>query len=175
MRDNLNLSEKSYLTKPKRPCEATNYILYYFAANAQDAEGKTCDYVLDRSEMWNSTQVPGCKAAYDFVGMPRNRLSMRTLPCVCAYCCADRYGQCANVGIVGNFDEHSVSLVEVDCPEFLQLPLEGNRTYSINVLKIFLRRHNVRIPSDVTRRNDVIQLVMQSLGQFLLPANNAEA
>ena len=80
VQEHVKLIEKSYVNKPKAPFEATNYILYYFAANAQDVEGKTCDAVLDRAQMWDTTQVPGCFSAYDFVGLPGCKLSMRILP-----------------------------------------------------------------------------------------------
>ena len=52
----LVLTEKSYASKPKPPFEATNYLLYYFAANEQDAVGKTCHFVLDRTRMWDTTR-----------------------------------------------------------------------------------------------------------------------
>lgn len=51
VRDHCTWKEKDWEKKPKPPFEATNYILYYFAANAQDAVGKDCDFVLDRKSV----------------------------------------------------------------------------------------------------------------------------
>ena len=177
VRDHCTWKEKDWEKNPKPPFEATNYILYYFAANAQDAVGKDCDFVLDRTEMWDNTQVPGCSSAYDFVGMPGSTLCMRALPCACAFCCANRYEQCTNRFYVGSFREVALSVVEINCPEFLQLPLETNRLCTINVLKAFMRRHQKAIPARVTRRDDIIRLVMQELRDYLLDPinNNAEA
>ena len=53
------------MNKAKPPFEATNDLLYYFAADDSDAEGKNCDFVLDRSEMWDNTQVDGCSSSYN--------------------------------------------------------------------------------------------------------------
>lgn len=172
VKEDLKLPDRCYFSKPKPPFEATKYMLYYFAANELDAAGRQCDYVLDRSQMWNSTSIPGCRSAYDFVGITGSRVNMRVLPCACAYCCGGRYAQCSNVDIVGRFVDYRLSLVE--CPDYLQLPLEGNRAYTAAVLKVFLRAHNVRVPSTVTRKADIIRLVMQNCGDYLLPAN-AEA
>lgn len=172
VREHCILKEKNWENKPKPPFEATNYILYYFAANAVDAEGKECDYVLDRTTMWDNTEVRGCASAYDFVGMPGSALTLRELPCPCSYCCTGRYEHCTNMCVVGEFRGIAMSAVEYDCPEFLQLPLTG---YTIKFMKAFMRKHEVRIPARVTKKNDIIQLMMQTLGDYMLPENNAEA
>lgn len=169
VREHGQLKEKTWQNMPKAPFEATKYMLYYFAANAQDAAGKDhCDFVLDRNEMWDNTNVPGCSFAYEFVGMPGNAICMRRLPCPCALCCAERYDQCTNPRITGAFRNVVMRVVDVDCPEFLQLPLETNKDYTIKVLKAFLRQYEQRLPARLTKRGEIIQFVMQTLRNYLL-------
>ena len=156
----------------KAPFEATNYMLYYFAADADDAVGKACDHVLDRTKMWENTLIPGCKTAYDFGSLPESVLSMRNLPCVCSFCCADRYHQCTNTDIVGRFQDIPVSRVaEAECPPTLQEPIEGNRAYTIGVLKAFLRQYEpaVRLPANL-RRLALVKMIRDRLPIHVLPA-----
>lgn len=169
VKDHLVFKEKAFLCKPKAPFEATNYILYYFAANEQDAEGKICDYVLDRSKMWDNSEVPGCKKAFEFIGLPFSKLKMRDLPCPCAFCCRELYDRCTNRLIVSNFSELQMRRVAFETPEYLHLPLEGNRLYTVGYLKAFMRRHDKRVPGSI-KKDDLIQLIMTSLGDYLLPA-----
>ena len=173
VREHGQLKEQTWETRPKAPFEASNYMLYYFAANAQDAVGKDCDFVLDRTEMWDNSNVPGCSFAYEFVGMPGSAICMRRLPCPCAFCCGERYDQCTNPRITGAFRNIAMRRVDVDCPEFLQLPLETNKAYTIKVLKSFIRQYEQRLPARLTTRDEIIQFVMQTLRNYLLAPDNA--
>lgn len=169
MKEHLIFQEKAYLNKAKPPFEATNYILYYFAADNIDAVGKNCNFVLDRSEMWDNTQVSGCSSAYEFVGLPECKLNMRMLPCPCLACGDWNYDQCSNRTIVSAFKEIKVSEVVTNSPEYLQLPLETNKLYTARLLKAFLKRHNKRVPGSL-KKCDLIRLITLELNEYLIPA-----
>ena len=119
--------------------------------------------------MWDCTDVSGCSKSFEFIGLPLSTLKMRALPCPCAFCCRELYDSCTNRTIVSNFSEFQMREIAFDAPEYLQLPLEGNRVYSVKYLKAFMKRHNKRVPGNITKHN-LIQLVMTSLGDYLLPA-----
>jgi hypothetical protein len=164
VRDHLIFKESSYQNKPKPPFEATNYMLFYFAADEKDAEGKECAHVMDRSQMWDCTKLPGCSTAYDFVGMPDSLVLMRTLPCACGCCYSGLYDHCTNVDIVGSFADRPMRQIHVDCPERLQEPLSA---YTIAVLKAFARDHDVRVGS--LAKPLLIEFVRTSLPEFIDP------
>lgn len=173
VKDNLVFKERAYMTQAKAPFEATNYMLYYFASNENNAEGKTCDYVMDRSKMWDCSAVSGCSGAYDFVGISGSSVLMRSLPCPCGSCCSERYDHCTNTAIVSRFEVKHIRQIVVECPDFLQLPLEGNRLYTNSLLKAFMRKYDMRVPGAADKRR-LIQLVTEQLGAYLLPAVNVE-
>jgi hypothetical protein len=58
--------------------------------------------------------------------------------------------------------------VTIDAPEYLQLPLEDNKAYSIPFLKAFLARHRIRVAQG-KKRADYIKLIVVNLGDYLLP------
>ena len=168
VKEHLLFREKAYMNNSKPVFEATNYILYYFAADAKDADGKTHDYVLDRSKMWENTHVNGCSNAYEFVGLPSGKLNMRELPCPCGFCFAEHHALCSNLEIVPQFKEFTMREVITDAPEYLQLPLEDKKEYSVRVLKAFAKRYNLRVPGSI-KKDDLIALILRQLTEYLLP------
>ena len=83
----------------------------YCAADAADDAGKSNDnmIVLNRSEMWDATKIPGCKSRYEFETVrdsethPTNPRT-RAYPCPCAACRGKAPGQsCSNIDIVGSW------------------------------------------------------------------------
>ena len=136
VKDHLIFKPQAYnMNKAKPPFEATDYLLFYFAADEMDAQDKVCDFVLNRSGMWDCTAVSGSSASYEFMGMPRSEIAMRTLPCPCEFCFAGRYTMCTNRDIVSTYNNTTVSLRVVEAPELMQMPLGSN--YTISVLKAF--------------------------------------
>jgi hypothetical protein len=166
VRQHLIFVEQTYTNKAKPPFEATNYMLFYFAADAEDAEGKHCDYVMDRTQMWDCTKLPGSSTSYDFVGMPRSLVKMRTLPCPCGFCCAGAYDYCTNIDIVNVFVDRPMRQIHVACPERLQEPLNN---YTVTVLKAFMREHGKRIPGGAGKPA-LIALVTAQLPDYIDPA-----
>ena len=164
VRDNLTFERSEYAKRAKPPFEATAYILFYFAASVDDAQGKEHHCVLNRNEMWDCTAVDGSSTAYEFAGKADSIISIRTLPCPCSCCQADDPTQCTNVNIVSTFRDSPIALVDNEAPEYLQLPL----IQTVATLKAFLRRHNVRC--NVGRnRAYYVQLVHDMLPAYLLP------
>jgi hypothetical protein len=157
------------MRKAKAPFEATNYMLFYFAANAEDAAGKECDYVLNRSEMWDNTAVAGSSTSYEFVGLALSKLKMRALPCPCENCFNNMHAECTNRYIVSAFKEFTVSEIVTNCPDHLQLPLENNKLYTNRLLKAFMKKYNKRVPGSILKPA-LIQLIKEELSDYLLPA-----
>jgi hypothetical protein len=155
------------MKEPKLPFEASNYMLFYFAAGAADAEGKTCEYVLDRTQMWDCTDVPGCSSCYEFVGLAANGLNMRALPCPCESCCSGQYEMCTLGDIVPAVSMLHMTAISTDSPEYLQLPLSQ---YNVRAMKNFMRRHEKRVPGGI-RKEPLIELVQAQLFEYLLPAD----
>jgi hypothetical protein len=80
------------------------------------------------------------------------------------------HGECSNSSIVSEFKEIHVTEVVTISPEFLQLPLESNRLYTVRLLKAFAKRHNKRVPGSTNKR-DLILLITRELNEYLLPVN----
>ena len=144
--------------------------IFYFAAGADDAEGKTVHHVLDRTTMWDCKGVPGCSSSYEFIGSAVNGLKMRTLPCPCEPCCARQYEMCTNGALVEPVSEFQMSAICTDSPEYLQLPLSQ---YTVRALRNFMRRHEKRVPGIISK-HDLIALVLNQLPQYLHPVPNVD-
>ena len=149
-------------------------LLCYFAASAEDADGKEHHCVLNRNEMWECSVVEGSSTAYDFAGKENSVISMRSLPCPCTSCQTDNPTECSNVHIVSTFHNHRMTLNISVAPEYLQLPLAENNNYTVAILKAFLRQHGLRVPGG-KRRAEYIQIIVDRLPTFLLPAADANA
>jgi hypothetical protein len=60
VKDHVEHTEQAYMSRAKPPCEATNYMLFYFASDENDAAGKEhVAAVLDRETMWDCTAAVG--------------------------------------------------------------------------------------------------------------------
>ena len=81
----------------KSPMAATNYELYFVAADHADALGKPLEHVhiiLDRTKMWNASALPGSSYVYEVAGVTHEKqndktgasynICMKFLPCPCA-------------------------------------------------------------------------------------------
>lgn len=168
VKEHLLFQPQMYTNKAKNPFEATNYVLYYFAADENDAEGKECDFVLDRSAMWDNTAVDGSSKCYEFVGLDNIKLKTRHLPCPCENCCVElRFDMCLNIDIVGAFTEYAMREISIEAPEYLQRPI-GVKGNTIKFFQAFLKRHNVRFAKSLSRPK-LIDLIESRLGEYLLP------
>ena len=76
--------------------------------------------------------------------------------------------------IVSTFHNHRMTLNINVAPEYLQLPLAENNNYTVDILKAFLRQHGFRVPAG-KRRAEYIQIIVDRLPTFLLPAADANA
>ena len=168
---NLKHKAKCYANKAKPPFEATSYELYYYAANEADEIGKTDVMVtLDRSEMWDSTPLLGSSTCYEFVGMPplpdgEHRIGMRLLPCPCEGCLRDDYDACSNRNLVSTM---SVSVMRYkrrpEAPDRLVLPLQQ---YKVDVLKAFVKLHDLKLPHQCSKKDDIITFITNSLAMHI--------
>jgi hypothetical protein len=165
VRDHLHLKVQAYMNKEKPVFEATKYLLFYVAADANDAVGKEHCFVLNRSEMWNCTSVPDTSKSYNFRAYPDSRLSVRYLPCPCLHCFNGQVEVCTNVDIVGEEVVHEISLVEHVIPELLFEPLDRN--YINAVLEGFITQHNLRLPRRRTKP-EYIKLIREQLPDYII-------
>lgn len=172
MKTTLSFKPKCYESKPKPPFEATGYELFYYAANVEDENGKTDVMVtLNRSEMWNCSELKGSSACYEFNGLTNSSIGMRMLPCPCAECIRGIYDACSNVRIVGDMKYQEMKhIAEVDVPDTLSMPLTS---YTIAILKAFLKHHNIKLPRK-QNKVDLISCITSSLGDFVLENENEE-
>ena len=138
------LEEKSYLFNKKEPFEASSYMLFYVAANAEDAVGKEHIFTLDRAnDMWDCKAVAGSSSSYEFAGGAESTISLRYLPCPCLACRESNFVECTNQDVVGRYEGQTVTLAETVSHNELIEPLE---TYKNAELVEFMRRHRVRAP-----------------------------
>ena len=143
---------QAYMSRAKPPCEATNYMLFYFALDENDAAGKEhVAAVLDRKTMWDCSAAVGSSTCYEFVGLPGSSLSMRYLPCPCQACCDDTLAEpCSNLCIVGEKTATAMSFIEYEDIDMLHMPLT---TYTNAVLLRFLKKHKIKSPKQKTKDN----------------------
>lgn len=173
MKTTLSFKGKCYDSKPKQPFEATGYELFYYAANEQDETGKTDVMVtLDRSQMWNCSELKGSSACYEFNGMENSFIGMLHL-LECGRCrvrvlhvyAVNMMNARTGTEIVGDMNVLEMKYIAaVDVPDTLTLPLN---TYSIATLKAFLKHHSIKLPKKRNKIN-LIQCITDVLGQFIL-------
>ena len=91
---------------------------------------------------------------YEFVGLPESKLNMRALPRPYHSCYDWRHEECGNSAIVSGFKEVLVTEVVTVSPDFLQLPLEGNKLYCETMLrffKAFVKRYHKRVAGNISK------------------------
>ena len=165
---------QTYQQRAKQPFEATGYKTYYVAANDADEIGKEGIYfTLNRREMWNCSTLKGSKSKYEFVGLPLtptygNQISMRFLPCPCEQCHQSNYVACSNRHIVENMATLEMNPIEgVNCPDFLDVPLDANYTNAVLTEFIKLHSDNHKVPPHCTNKASLIRYITTNLGQFV--------
>jgi hypothetical protein len=153
------------MSKAKLPFEATGYLLYYFAAHAADAVGKEqwCAAIVDRTTKWHCTPVNGSHGSYEFGGLTGNSIAMRYLPCPCQSCFNNNPGACTNLTFTDKAVTIAMRLIEIDCPDTLQLPLSK---YTILILTSFLRLYEIKLPKD-KKKPSLIATITEKLGQYI--------
>lgn len=169
VKEHLVFEPKAYMNRAKPTFEATDYMLLYYAADANDAVGKACNFTLNRSEMWNPSVLKGSSTKYEFIGLASSKIAMRSLPCPCQQCFAGTYAMCTNIDIVSTFLEKTMTITVIEAPEYLELPLAPNRDYSKPLLRAFLQLHDVRL-GGVMSRLAMIDLIHLQLSDYLIAA-----
>jgi hypothetical protein len=172
--------EKSYETieakYKKSPMAATNYELYFVAADHADAFGKPLEHVhiiLDRSKMWNASTLPGSSNVYEVAGVTHEKQNEKTgaeyniwmkfLPCPCAQCFFDKNNDlCENINIVGEKQYNCIVKKDIDdIPDELFEPL---LQYTAPVLLGFLKKNNIRFPSGSKKnKTEYVDLIRKNL------------
>ena len=165
VKDNLDFIEHAHMNRSKPPFEATNYMLFYYASDEKDAEGKEfCTAVLDRSEMWDCSAVKGSSTCYEFAGRAETSIETRHLPCPCEYCSSHSDDmECTNAHVVGNKTLHAMTLVEYDDSEYIKMPLDN---HTIRDLMHFIRSHKIPLPRDKKKAN-LIACIADNLAEFI--------
>jgi hypothetical protein len=173
--EHLIFVHQDYTNREKPPFEATNYLLYYYAANEADEIGKErISYTLDRKEMWNCTAAKGTMNTYEFVGLPPTtggdfEILMRDLPCPCDSCLTGSYAECSNSHIVGAMENCPMKEIPpIDVPALLTAPINTN---TIPFLKAFIKQYKDKLPK-VQSKTALIKFITDELSEYIIMIRN---
>jgi hypothetical protein len=102
-----------------------------------------------------------------------SNIAMKTLPCPCLYCFSGdtAHAPCSNSHIVG--DVKYFELEEIppsECPVLLYEPLDASGKYTNEILKLFLRSHEVKLKGTQTKPT-LIAAIRRDLGEFVVQLN----
>lgn len=169
---------RNYYSRAKGPYEATSYDVLYVAANEDDEKGKLrVSATLDRTQMWNCTELKGCKDCHEFVGLESieetnvHSILMRKMPCPCQHCYMGFYNECVNIDVVGTMGTHQMIKKDaVDCPEFLTAPLDN---YKNGVLKAFIIQHAGNFPKGLkVRKAEMLRYIALHQAEYVVDVPN---